>query len=225
MSEFVSVERINSLKSGIEAKTGESYGTLTAGVQALVDGYGVGSAPVLSELEITENGEYTPPDGVDGFSKVTANVAGSGGTSANLFQTADIVVDNTTVTLLSVELEDDTLDNYAMEAIMIESGVYTDGVLTLDETPTVPMSQNTPVQCCGVNLKSQLSVSVNLGDGQTFTGYQNSGCYVIRNSVSTFSGDYVYISEGKIGIKSQYAWGKAGYYFKFRVNVYGWNNP
>lgn len=79
MSEFVSVERINALKSGIESKTGETYTDLTAGVQALVDGYGVGSAPVLTDLEITENGEYTPPDGVDGFGKVTANVAGSGG--------------------------------------------------------------------------------------------------------------------------------------------------
>ena len=79
MSEFVSVERIKSLKQGIEAKTGETYTDLTAGVQALVDGYGVGSAPVLTDLDITENGEYTPPDGVDGFGKVTANVAGSGG--------------------------------------------------------------------------------------------------------------------------------------------------
>lgn len=42
MSEFVSVERINALKSGIEAKTGETYADLTAGVQALVDGYGQG---------------------------------------------------------------------------------------------------------------------------------------------------------------------------------------
>lgn len=73
----MSVERINALKAGIEAKTGGSYATLTEGVQALADGYGVGSAPVLTDLEITENGEYTPPDGVDGFDKVTVNVAGS----------------------------------------------------------------------------------------------------------------------------------------------------
>ena len=75
----MSVERINALKAGIEAKTGGSYATLTEGVQALADGYGVGSVPVLTDLDITENGEYTPPDGVDGFGKVTANVAGSGG--------------------------------------------------------------------------------------------------------------------------------------------------
>lgn len=42
MSEFVSVDRINSLKSGIESKTGETYTDLTAGVQALVNGYGQG---------------------------------------------------------------------------------------------------------------------------------------------------------------------------------------
>lgn len=34
--------------------------------------------PVLEELTITENGEYTPGEGVDGFSKVVANVAGGG---------------------------------------------------------------------------------------------------------------------------------------------------
>lgn len=77
MSDFVSVDRINALKSGIEAKTGATYTDLTTGVQALVDGYGVGS-PVLTDLEITENGEYSPPNGVDGFRKVAVNVAGNG---------------------------------------------------------------------------------------------------------------------------------------------------
>lgn len=42
MSGFVSVDRINALKSGIESKTGETYTDLTAGVQALVDGFGQG---------------------------------------------------------------------------------------------------------------------------------------------------------------------------------------
>lgn len=90
MSEYASVERIKSLKQGIEAKTGGSYADLTAGVQALVEGYGVGSAPVLNDLDITVNGEYTPPDGVDGFGKVTANVVGSGGAKT---ATGTIVLD------------------------------------------------------------------------------------------------------------------------------------
>lgn len=39
---LISVERINALKNGIEATTGESYADLTAGVQALKNGYGQG---------------------------------------------------------------------------------------------------------------------------------------------------------------------------------------
>lgn len=35
--------------------------------------------PVLETLNVTENGEYTPAEGVDGFSRVSVNVAGSGG--------------------------------------------------------------------------------------------------------------------------------------------------
>ena len=46
MSEFVSVDRINTLKSGIESKTGETYTDLTAGVQALADGYGQGGGGI-----------------------------------------------------------------------------------------------------------------------------------------------------------------------------------
>lgn len=43
MSDYKSVERIKSLKQNIESKTGGSYADLTAGVQALADGYGKGS--------------------------------------------------------------------------------------------------------------------------------------------------------------------------------------
>lgn len=41
-----------------------------------------GSAPVVEPLSITENGTYTAPEGVDGYSPVTVNVASSGGSTA-----------------------------------------------------------------------------------------------------------------------------------------------
>ena len=45
--------------------------------------------PVIQSLEITENGTYTAPDGVDGYSPVVVNVAGSGGGAV---ETATLVV-------------------------------------------------------------------------------------------------------------------------------------
>lgn len=199
MSEFVSVDRINALKSGIEAKTGRAYADLTAGVQALVDGFG----------------------------------QGEGGSSGSLFQTADIVVDNTTAVALVVDIDDDTLDNYAMDAVIIETGVYTDGVLVLDETPTVPIGMNIPVQSGGVNLKTPLNLNVLAGTVVISDKSASAGSCVIRGSLSTYGGNYVFlgskgdwqVKKGQIGIGSGYFWGKPGYYFKFRVNVYGWNNP
>ena len=71
--------QLQALIDSANAKTGKADGDLTAAVGSLMEGYGIGSDPVLTELTITENGEYTPGEGVDGFSKVLANVAVSGG--------------------------------------------------------------------------------------------------------------------------------------------------
>lgn len=48
-------------------------------LQGKAAGDGSAAAPVIQELTITENGTYTAPDGVDGYSPVTVNVAASGG--------------------------------------------------------------------------------------------------------------------------------------------------
>lgn len=39
-----------------------------------IDSIPIGSDPVITPIEITENGTYTAPDGVDGYSPITVNV-------------------------------------------------------------------------------------------------------------------------------------------------------
>ena len=44
--DFESAARLNALKQGIEAKTGETYTDLTGGVNALIAGFGTGGVTI-----------------------------------------------------------------------------------------------------------------------------------------------------------------------------------
>lgn len=70
------IDKLTAIADAIRGKTGKAD-ALTLD-QMATEISGIETGPVLTDLEVTENGEYTPPDGVDGFGKVTANVAGSG---------------------------------------------------------------------------------------------------------------------------------------------------
>lgn len=66
----------------ISVEGGTSKRLLTAGKYCdkniLVSASG-GASPVIEPLEVTTNGTYTAPAGVDGYSPVTVNVSGSSG--------------------------------------------------------------------------------------------------------------------------------------------------
>lgn len=65
----------------LEIDSNGSYGVANyAGVKVDVPS----KEPVIEPFEITENGTYTAPDGVDGYSPITVNVAGSGGGNSDL---------------------------------------------------------------------------------------------------------------------------------------------
>lgn len=53
-----------------------SDGTITTGTNS------GGGGAVIEPLSVTENGTYTAPSGVDGYSPITVNVSGGGGSSA-----------------------------------------------------------------------------------------------------------------------------------------------
>lgn len=57
----------------------ETSGTWLEDDITLVDVTSGGGSPVINPLSVTENGTYTVPSGVDGYSPVTVNVQSSGG--------------------------------------------------------------------------------------------------------------------------------------------------
>lgn len=73
---LVSVERINALKNGIEAVTGESYDNLTAGVQALKNGYGQGGESDFPLGEVTDfSGFFQSGRRMEVFNKIDTKSA------------------------------------------------------------------------------------------------------------------------------------------------------
>lgn len=75
--EFESVKRLDALKQGIEAKTGETYADLTSGVNALIAGYGSGGG-ISNGIVYTETDEATGlPTVVDisGLNSITEKIS------------------------------------------------------------------------------------------------------------------------------------------------------
>lgn len=66
----------------IQVEGGKTVRLPTAGKYCdrdiVITATGAAAAPVVQPLEVTENGTYTAPQGVDGYSPVTVNVAGGG---------------------------------------------------------------------------------------------------------------------------------------------------
>ena len=81
------------------------------------------ASPVIEPLEVTENGTYAAPAGVDGYNPVSVNVSGSGGVETggsiyiNYIQLAEVVIifSNNTAkfirTFKDVYQEGDVLNN------------------------------------------------------------------------------------------------------------------
>ena len=86
----------------VEVEAGTSYRLYTAGKYCdrdiVVTAKGAASEPIIQPLEVTENGTYTAPSGVDGYSPVTVNVAGSGGGGDDV---AGAIVDKTVKEFIS----------------------------------------------------------------------------------------------------------------------------
>lgn len=72
-------EKMTAIADAIRAKTGGTEALTLDQMATAIGGIQTGSNPLLEELTISENGEYTPGEGMDGFSKVVANVQANSG--------------------------------------------------------------------------------------------------------------------------------------------------
>ena len=67
---------LTGIADAIRSKTGKSEQILTENMETEIMSISGSSAPVIEELNVTTNGTYNVPEGVDGYNPVTVNVSG-----------------------------------------------------------------------------------------------------------------------------------------------------
>lgn len=98
----ISSDTLTGLADAVRGLTGTSAPLSPDDMINGIEGH-VCPSPTINPLSVTQNGEYTAPSGVDGYSPITVNVSGGGGGGANtqvLFASGSNNT-NTMVTLLS----------------------------------------------------------------------------------------------------------------------------
>ena len=73
------INKLNDIGDAIRAKTGKEYKLTLEQMVSEIGSITGGADPVIESLVITENGTYTPEEGVDGFSPITVSVPTGGG--------------------------------------------------------------------------------------------------------------------------------------------------
>lgn len=78
----ISSDTLTGLADAVRSLTGESGSLSPSDMIDGIEGH-VCPSPIIQSLSVTQNGTYTAPSGVDGYSPVTVNVSGGGGCGAN----------------------------------------------------------------------------------------------------------------------------------------------
>ena len=78
-------EKLGAIGNAIRAKTGGTELLTLDAMPTAIESISGAAEPVIEALEVTSNGTYTAPDGVDGYSPVTVNVPQEGGPPDSAF--------------------------------------------------------------------------------------------------------------------------------------------
>lgn len=87
-----------------------------------IPGQGGGGEAVIRSLDVTENGTYSAPSGVDGYSPVNVNVSGGGSLTPEEQEALDVLVDSS-------------------EGVLNTFVVESEGILKLNQEPTFTTSE------------------------------------------------------------------------------------
>lgn len=72
------INKLNDIGDAIRAKTGKEDKLTLEQMVSEIGSITGGADPVIEALVVTENGTYTPSEGIDGFNPVTVTVSGGG---------------------------------------------------------------------------------------------------------------------------------------------------
>lgn len=149
----------------------------------------------------------------------------TGGVGSAEMSVVDVVFDNISRQYVIIPFNM-VYDNYAIQYCVTETGVYNDNILVMDNTPSVPTGSNLPMSGLEVKLKDSTSFDGLIGGTSSQVGPMGAAYSVVRGSLSTYglTADYDIVETNGLRMKSQYWFGKTGYYFKYRATLYGWNN-
>lgn len=109
--QYVGVDR-NKIAPGSYCITADGvlYLMNTSGEWIMATSGGGSKEPVLQALTATENGNYIPPKGVDGYNNVTVNV--SGGSGEHILEITPVCEDGVVIDQESIDILNELEDNY-----------------------------------------------------------------------------------------------------------------
>lgn len=139
-----------------------------------------GSSAVVHPLNVTQNGTYNPPSGVDGYAPIVVSVSGGGGNVAAFAKVAFTPGDIIEATDGSTTLLSDTSGNFVFELPNIGTWTFTNTTSHLSETVVISYADSVNVAI------------ISLDESKYIRG-NYSGAYFVLNWINSYDDLYEFV--------------------------------